>query len=73
MATVKIVYLLDTNKISTAFIPINNFISKQAHSKHTHCSCDIIQDYLASFYLSICYLYPECYYFLCFVTGNCTK
>lgn len=71
MATVKIVYLLDTNKISTAFIPINNFISNNIVNEHT--VVEIIQDYLASFYLSICYPYPEFYYFLCFVTGNCTK
>ena len=53
MATVKIVYLLDTNKISTAFIPINNFISNNIVNEHT--VVEIIQDYLASFYLSICY------------------
>ena len=35
MATVKTVYLLDTNKISTAFIPINNFISNHIVNAHT--------------------------------------
>ena len=35
MATVKIVYLLDTNNISTAFIPINNFISNNTVNAHT--------------------------------------
>lgn len=36
MATVKIVNLLGTNKISTAFLPINNyFISKHIVNAHT--------------------------------------
>ena len=35
MAAVKIVYLLDTDIISTAFIPINNFISKHTVNTHT--------------------------------------
>lgn len=73
MATVKIVHLLDTNEISTAFLPINNFISNHIVNAHTVVEIIIIQDYLASLYLLICYPYSECYYFLYFVTGNCTK